>query len=74
MKLIGLKMLTKLIDIEKDSVQDINLMKLLNDPNSLVQIEILNLLSKTQLSVKPEILLSKINHPNQNIRAAWTIN
>jgi HEAT repeat protein len=70
MKLIGLKMLTKLINIGKDSVQDINLMKLLNDPNSLVQIEILNLLSETQLSVKPEILLSKINHPNQNIRAA----
>lgn len=70
MKLIGLKMLTKLINVGKDSVQDINLMKLLNDPNSLVQIEILNLLSETQLSVKPEILLSKINHPNQNIRAA----
>ncbi len=70
MKLIGLKMLTKLIEIGKDSVQDINLMKLLNDPNSLIQIEILNLLSETKLSVKPEILLNKIHHPNQNIRAA----
>ncbi|MHA1350755.1 MAG: hypothetical protein ACTSPZ_07990, partial [Promethearchaeota archaeon] len=70
MKLIGLKLLTKLIDIGKDSVQDINLMKLLNDPNSLVQTEILNLLSETKLNIKPEILLNKINHPNQNIRAA----
>jgi len=70
MKLIGLKILTKLIDIGKDSVQDINLMKLLNDPNSLIQIEVLNLLSETQLNVKPEILLNKIHHPNQNIRAA----
>ena len=70
MKLIGLKMLTKLIDIGKDSVQDINLMNLLNDPNSLVQTEIFNILSATQLNVKPEILLNKIHHPNQNIRAA----
>ena len=70
MKLIGLKLLTKLIKIEKDSVQNINLMKLLNDPSSFVQIEILNLLSETQLNVKPEILLNKIHHPNQNIRAA----
>ncbi len=70
MKLIGLKLLTKFIDLEKDSAQDINLMELLNDPNSLVQTEILNLLSETQLNVNPEILLSKIHHTNQNIRVA----
>jgi HEAT repeat protein len=70
MKLIGLKLLTKSIKIGRDSVQNLNLMKLLSDPNSFVQIEVLNLLSESQLTVKPEILLNKIHHPNQNIRAA----
>ena len=44
-------------------------MQLLNDPNSLIQIETLNLISKAHLDVNPEIILNKIHHPNQNIRA-----
>ncbi len=70
LKLIGLKTLTKLYDIEKTVIRNINLIQMLNDPNSLIQIETLNLLSKAHLDVNPEILLKKIHHPNQNIRAA----
>ncbi|MHA1458113.1 MAG: hypothetical protein ACTSQR_00455 [Promethearchaeota archaeon] len=70
LKMIGLKLLTKLSSTEKFKLQKIDLMNLLNDPNSLVQIEILKLLSETRVNVKPEILLTKIHHHNQNIRAA----
>ena len=69
-KLIGLKLLTRLMNIEKKPIQNIDLIKLLNDPNSLVQVETLDLLFESQLNVKPEILLNKIHHPNQYIRAA----
>ena len=69
LKLIGLKILAKLHSIENNIIQNINIMQLLNDPNSLIQIEALNLISKTHLDVNPEIILSKIHHPNQNIRA-----
>ena len=38
--------------------------KLLDDPDSKIQVEILNILAKTSFEIPIETLLNKINHSN----------
>ena len=70
MKLIGIKIIKRLSYIERELIQNLDLMKLLNDPNNIVQVEILNLLSESSLDIPIEVYLKKINNNNKDIRAA----
>ncbi|MFX1287228.1 MAG: HEAT repeat domain-containing protein, partial [Promethearchaeota archaeon] len=70
MKLIGLKIIKRLSYKEKELMQKLDLLKLLNDPNNTIQVEILNLLSESSLDIPIEIFLNKIHHTNKDIRAA----
>lgn len=70
MKLIGLKILKKLLAIEPKKIQTLDLMQLINDPNSAIQVELLNILSESSSDIPVEIFLNKIHHRNKDIRAA----
>ena len=70
LKLLGLKILIRIAQKEKEVVRNFDLMKLLNDPNSAIQVELLNLLSESSLNIPIETFLDKLNHTNKEIRAA----
>jgi len=70
MKLIGLKIIKKLLTIEPRKIQNLDLLKLKDDPNSAIQVELLNILSESSLNIPVEIYLDKIHHRNKDIRAA----
>ncbi len=70
LKLLGLKILIRIAQKEKEVVRNFDLMKLLNDPNSAIQVELLNLLSESSLNIPIATFLDKLNHTNKEIRAA----
>ncbi len=70
LKLLGLKILIRIAQKEKEVVRNFDLKKLLNDPNSAIQVEILTLLSESSLNIPIETFLDKLNHTNKEIRAA----
>jgi HEAT repeat protein len=70
LKLIGLKLLSKLIDKDKNIINDIKVNKLINDPNYEIQIELLNIFSKFSISIPIQTLMDKLYHSNDIVRAA----
>jgi HEAT repeat protein len=70
MKLIGLKLIKKLAHIQPGKIQKLDLVSLIYDPNSSVQVEFLNILSESSLDIPIEIYLNKIHHRNKDIRTA----
>lgn len=70
LKLLGLKILIRIAQKEKEVVRNFDLMKLLNDPNSAIQVELLNFLAESSLNIPIETFLDKLNHTNKEIRAA----
>jgi HEAT repeat protein len=70
MKLTGLKIIKRLSYKQRELIQNLDLMKLLNDPNNTIQVEILNILSESSLDIPFEVYLNKIRHNNKDIRAA----
>ena len=70
MKLIGIKIIKRLAFVERERIQQFELLSLINDSNSSVQVEILNLFSDLSLDIPTEMILKKIHHKNKDIRAA----
>lgn len=70
LKIIGLKILTRLISNNTDLLMNLNISKLVNDPDSNVQEETLKLLADSSTLVSSELLIDKLNHSNEYIRAA----
>ncbi|MHA2258045.1 MAG: HEAT repeat domain-containing protein [Promethearchaeota archaeon] len=70
LKLLGLKLLRRIFDKNDDIYLKLDIKKLINDSNSKIQIEILNLLSETSLKISGDIIIDKIFHKNDEIRAA----
>ncbi|MFX1268498.1 MAG: hypothetical protein ACFFAK_11110 [Promethearchaeota archaeon] len=70
LKLIGLKLISKLSQQEKELVLKLNIKKLINDPDNQIQIEIFNVLEESGFPIPINIILNKLNHPNREIRAA----
>ena len=70
MKLIGLKIIKRLFHIERGAIQNVDLMRLINDPDSTIQAELLNIISESSLDIPIEVYLKKIHHKNKDIRAA----
>ena len=69
-KLTGLKIIKRLTYIDRGIIQNLDLLRLINDPNSTVQVELLKILSESSLDVPIEVYLDKIHHRNKDIRAA----
>lgn len=70
LKLIILKLLSKLIKKDKNLIHELTIMNLVHDPNYEIQIEFLNILSECSIAVPIEILINKLYHSNKNVRAA----
>ncbi|MFX1488242.1 MAG: HEAT repeat domain-containing protein [Promethearchaeota archaeon] len=70
LKLLGLRLFSKLLDKNKDLITKIDTNKLINDPNSKIQAEILNIYSDNSLKLPENIILEKISHKSNEIRAA----
>lgn len=69
-RLLGLKLLTRLFKKDDDFFSKINIKKLLNDPNSEVQVELLNVFSEFSRKLPEDIIIEKIFHSNKEISAA----
>ncbi len=69
-RLLGLKLLTRLLKIDGDLVSKINIQKLINDPNSKVQVELLKIFSEIPHKLPDDIIIEKIFHTNKEISAA----
>ncbi|TFG00514.1 MAG: hypothetical protein EU540_05220 [Promethearchaeota archaeon] len=70
LKLFGLKILSRLIEKDNHLIMNLDVNKLLSDPNYHVQVESLNIFSKTSEEIPFELLIEKLNHPNKFIRSA----
>ncbi|TXT64027.1 MAG: HEAT repeat protein [Promethearchaeota archaeon] len=70
LKLISLKAISRLIKEVDVGMDNLNIQSLLNDPENKIQVEALNILSKTSYKVPIDLIINKINHPNKKIRAS----
>ncbi|MFX1425286.1 MAG: MFS transporter [Promethearchaeota archaeon] len=69
-KLMGLKLLSRLSKEDKDLISKIDYVKIMNDPNSKIQIEILDILANSSVSLPDNIIIDKIFNANDETRAA----
>jgi len=70
LKLIGLKILLRLNKAEKDLINNLNISELIEDPNSEIQIELLNIFAESSIPITAQTIISKLNNSNNKIRAA----
>jgi len=70
LKIVGLKILSRLIENNIKLTSELNIKKLVNDPDSQVQVEALNILAISTVKIPFELINDKINHSNKEIRAA----
>ena len=70
LKLYGLKLFSRLLKGKTDLIQKVNFRKFMNDPNSKIQIEILNILAESSTSLPYDVIIDKIFNANNEIRAA----
>ena len=70
LRLLGLKIISRLLKKNDDLISKLNIEKLIYDPNSKIQVEVLNILADSSYSFPVEIIFNKISHPNDNISAA----
>ena len=70
MKFLGLKLFSKLLNNDKDLISELTFKKLMDDPNSTIQIEILKIFADSSLKLPEAIIIDKIFSPNDEIRAA----
>ncbi|TFG01586.1 MAG: hypothetical protein EU542_06705 [Promethearchaeota archaeon] len=69
-RLLSLKILSRLVENREDKIENLDLYSLLEDPEIKVQAEILNLLSKTSYLPPIDLIIHKINHNHRLIRAS----
>ena len=70
MKLLGLQLYSRLCKKDNDLISKLNFKKYINDPIDKIQIEILNIFSESSLSLPYSIVIEKIFHSNNEVRAA----
>ena len=70
LKLVGLKILSRLIQNNVRLTSKLNLNELVNDPDSQIQVEALKILAISSEKIPFELINEKINHSNKEIRAA----
>ena len=64
------KLFSKLLNNDKDLISELTFKKLIDDPNSTIQIEILKIFADSSLKLPEAIIINKIFSPNDEIRAA----
>ncbi|MFW9940003.1 MAG: hypothetical protein ACFFFT_03110 [Candidatus Thorarchaeota archaeon] len=70
LRFLGLKLLSKLLNYNSDLLLELDIQKLLDDPNSKIQIEILNILAESSIKLPENLIIDKIFSSNDEIRAA----
>ncbi|TFF94331.1 MAG: hypothetical protein EU544_04625, partial [Promethearchaeota archaeon] len=70
LKRLGVKLLAKLAETNEELLKDLELSKLVKDPDSKIQVEVLEILANSSIELPIEIILEKLNHTNREIRAA----
>ncbi len=67
---LGLKLFSRLLKRNNDLISYLNIKKLIDDPHSKIQVEILNILAYSSYKIPIEIIIDKIFHVNNEISAA----
>ncbi|UCC19157.1 MAG: HEAT repeat domain-containing protein [Promethearchaeota archaeon] len=70
LRLLGLKLLGRLQAKRKDLAFELNIKKLINDPNSKIGVEILNILAESSYALPIDMIIDNIFHTNNEISAA----
>ncbi|MFX1348339.1 MAG: HEAT repeat domain-containing protein [Promethearchaeota archaeon] len=70
LKLLGIKIFKRLLKKNSDLILKLDINKLINDPNSRIQVEILNLLAESSYIIPIDTIIEKIFHINNEISAA----
>jgi HEAT repeat protein len=70
LKLLGLKIFSRLIEKDNDLISQIDVKKLINDPNPKIGIEILNTTAKISYKLPIELIIDKLYHINHEFSAA----
>lgn len=70
LKLLGLKIIKRLLIRNKALILNLNIEKLINDPDNIIQVEILNLLAESAYKLPTDLIVDKIFHINNEISAA----
>jgi HEAT repeat protein len=70
LRIIGLKILGRLENKKKELLLKIDFKELINDPNSEICVESLNLLADSSYELPIDIIINKTFHPNNEISAA----
>jgi HEAT repeat protein len=69
-KLLGLKLVARILKKDTKIVSRMNFNSLINDPNSKIQVELLNIFSEIPHRLPEDIIMEKIFHSNKEISAA----
>jgi len=70
LKLLGVRILKRLLKKNRDLILNVDIKKLINNSNSRIQVEILNLLAEISYILPIDIIIEKIFHINNEISAA----
>ncbi len=70
LRLISLKILSRVLKYDKNFIKNLNFENLLEDPDVNVQVQTLKILGESSYSIPTEILIDKIDHSNKYIRAS----
>ncbi len=69
-KLLGVKILKRLLKKNNDLIHKVDIKNLINNPNSRIQVEILNILAESSYVLPIDTIIQKIFHINNEISAA----
>ncbi|MCK4780484.1 MAG: hypothetical protein KAT57_09870, partial [Candidatus Lokiarchaeota archaeon] len=70
LRILGLKIISRLLKKNRDLILNLNVEKLINDPDNTIQVEILNLLADSSYILPIDLIIDKIFHINNEISAA----
>ncbi|UCD01054.1 MAG: HEAT repeat domain-containing protein [Promethearchaeota archaeon] len=70
LRIIGLKLFSRLLKRNNNLISDLNIKKLIDDPHHKIQVETLNILAYSSYNIPIEIIIDKIFHINNEISAA----
>ncbi|TXT59337.1 MAG: HEAT repeat protein [Promethearchaeota archaeon] len=70
LKLYALKVISRLVKEDQFLVSKLNINQLMEDPNSEIQVELLNLVSQSSELIPIDMIIGKLDHSNKEIRAA----
>jgi len=69
LKLLALKLFSRLLNRDKELIAELDIKKLIDDPNSKIQIEILKIFAESSLNLPETIFFDKIFSSNDEVRA-----